>query len=71
MESERVRDGDRTLVPNRYAIHLAPPALSDMAISPLDKTAGGEEEITGVYRRYPQLWRRSESSSQRSPMSSR
>jgi hypothetical protein len=23
MESERVRDGDRTLVPNRYAIHLA------------------------------------------------
>ena len=27
MESERVRDGDRTLVPNRYAIHLAPPDL--------------------------------------------
>jgi hypothetical protein len=28
MESERVRDGDRTLVPNRYAIHLAPPDLA-------------------------------------------
>jgi FHA domain-containing protein len=28
MESERVRDGDRTLVPNRYAIHLAPPDLN-------------------------------------------
>ena len=28
MESERVRDGDRTLVPNRYAIHLAPPDLT-------------------------------------------
>ncbi len=28
MESERVRDGDRTLVPNRYAIHLAPDDLS-------------------------------------------
>ena len=28
MESERVRDGDRTHVPNRYAIHLAPPDLN-------------------------------------------
>ena len=28
MESDRVRDGDRTLVPNRYAIHLAPPDLA-------------------------------------------
>jgi hypothetical protein len=28
MESERVRDGDWTLVPNRYAIHLAPPDLA-------------------------------------------
>lgn len=28
MESERVRDGDRTLVPNRYAIHLATPDLT-------------------------------------------
>ncbi len=28
MESERVRDGDRTLVPNRYAIHLGPPDLT-------------------------------------------
>ena len=28
MESERVRDGDRTLVPNRYAIHLTPPDLT-------------------------------------------
>jgi FHA domain-containing protein len=28
MESERVRDGDRTLVPNRYAIHIAPDDLS-------------------------------------------
>jgi hypothetical protein len=28
MESERVRDGDRTLVPNRYAIHIAPPDLT-------------------------------------------
>jgi hypothetical protein len=27
MESERVRDGDRTLVSNRYAIHLAPDDL--------------------------------------------
>jgi hypothetical protein len=27
MESERVRDGDRTFVPNRYAIHLAPADL--------------------------------------------
>ncbi len=28
MESERVRDGDRTLVPNRYAIHLEPDDLA-------------------------------------------
>jgi len=28
MESQRVRDGDRTLVPNRYAIHIAPPDLA-------------------------------------------
>ena len=28
MESERVRDGDRTLVPNRYAIHLEPADLA-------------------------------------------
>jgi hypothetical protein len=28
MESERRRDGDRTLVPNRYAVHLAPADLS-------------------------------------------
>jgi hypothetical protein len=28
MESERVRDGNWTLVPNRYAIHLAPPDLA-------------------------------------------
>jgi hypothetical protein len=28
MESERVRDGDRTLVPNRYAIHIAPGDLT-------------------------------------------
>jgi hypothetical protein len=28
MESERVRDGDRTLVPNRYAIHMAPDDLA-------------------------------------------
>jgi predicted component of type VI protein secretion system len=30
MESERVRDGDRTLVPNRYAIHLAPDDLEGL-----------------------------------------
>ncbi|HEV8547100.1 MAG TPA: DUF3662 and FHA domain-containing protein [Candidatus Limnocylindrales bacterium] len=28
MESERVRDGDRTHVPNRYAVHLAPDDLA-------------------------------------------
>src|SRR5688572_8739300 len=28
MESERLRDGDRTLVPNRYAIHLEPADLT-------------------------------------------
>jgi hypothetical protein len=27
MESNRHRDGDRTLVPNRYAVHLSPPDL--------------------------------------------
>ena len=27
MEAERIRDGDRTLVPNRYAIHVAPDDL--------------------------------------------
>ena len=27
MESERHRDGDRTLVPNRYAVHLSQPDL--------------------------------------------
>jgi hypothetical protein len=27
MESERVREGDRTLVPNRYAVHIAPDDL--------------------------------------------
>jgi hypothetical protein len=30
MESERVREGDRTLVPNRYAIHLAPDDLAGL-----------------------------------------
>jgi FHA domain-containing protein len=28
MESERVREGDRTLVPNRYAVHIAPDDLA-------------------------------------------
>lgn len=28
MESERVRDGDRTMVPNRYAIHIPPDDLT-------------------------------------------
>jgi hypothetical protein len=31
MESERVRDGDRTLVPSRYAIHLAPDDLTALS----------------------------------------
>jgi hypothetical protein len=30
MEAERVRDGDRTLVPNRYAIHMAPDDLASV-----------------------------------------
>ena len=34
MESERVRDGDRTLVPHRYAIHLAPPTSPPCASPP-------------------------------------
>ena len=33
MESERVRDGDRRLVPNRYAIHLAPDDLAALRVA--------------------------------------
>jgi hypothetical protein len=52
MESERVRDGDRTLVPNRYAIHLAPDDLAALRAAHPSLAADLADAALGFARRH-------------------